>query len=460
MSDPIRDLTTVLRDYFDGHSVVAVKDPWSRIVDGFLVRVHVTRWPGRVSLSAEDFGLATGEYDQLAGKVRWGSLDLLPDEVGGTLESVATLARRLPQVWGRVVHWGQFVPMSAMTPFREAWTELDMRWNSALDTWLDDYDTHRVTALARAHAFAVQSWRNARRIDPERFPDGEHVAFIDRAVGRMMESYPSSTELRRRYTLTYELSFIPTPGLEAEQALYAETVALEREEQLQELKRQAELRQYAHELERVQALAALSVEEIKQREKLELVRAFREETTKQLQEQQARLLHEFYQGYALDIRQRLHESLMLLVEGVQGGTIRPQATRSLRVVLDEIRHLALDDDEEIRQMQQRLSELLAQDRISPATVQQQIEDFGVLLQTSILALGATPRVPKRMVDGAPLDALALLPEEPTDLAAELATRRQRAGLSSSLAEALAGSSELAPSPLRRRVAGTFDAVRV
>lgn len=454
MTDLMTELTATLRDYFDGRSVVAVRDPWARIVDGFLVRVHVTRWPGRVSLTADDFGLPANEYDQLAGKVRWGSLDLLPDEAGGTLESVSTLARQLPRQWGRVVHWGQFVPMSAMGPFREAWALLETRWNAALESWLADYDHHRALATDRAAAFAAQAWRNASRIGAT---DVDLDTFVDRAVARMLGMYPTREDLRRRFTLTFELAFIPTPGLEAEQALYAERVAIERAEQLAELKRQAELRDYAHELERVSALEALSAEELRQREKIELVRQFREETTARLQEQQAKLLADFYQGYALDIRQRLHESLMLLVEGVQGGSIRPQATRSLRVVLEEIKHLALDDDAEIGEMRQRLAGLLAQDKISTVGVQQEIEDFGVLLQTSILALGATPRLPKRMQqEGAPLDALVVLPDDPTIVAADLATRRRRAGLSSSLAESLAAAGDLTPTTLRRRKAGMFE----
>ena len=451
---PIENLTDLLRSYFDTQRIGAVSDPWARIMDGFLLRVHICRWPGRVSLSADDFGLDGAEYAQLNGKVKWGALDLLPDEIGPAFESIATLARQLPRKWGREVHWGLFVPLSAMGKLREEWEGLEARWNAALDAWVLAYEQHRVAARERAAAFAAQSWRVAHRVQHARLSNEQYAkldTFVDAMVPRLMADYPEPATIRARFTMAYDLAFIPTPTLEAEQAASAEQVVEANAQRLAEMRREAEIRAYQDELERLRAIEAISAEELKQQEKLKLVRAFAEETRQKLQQEQARLLHDFYRSYALDIRQRLHESLMLLVEGVQTGQIRPQASRSLRVVLDEITHLALDDDTEIQQMHARLRTLIGQagEKISAAAIRQEVEDFGILLQTSILALGETPRTPKRM-HVAPLDVVQELPSAADLFAQEISARRTRLGLSSSLAEALIGQGGLTPADLRRR----------
>jgi len=62
---PIAGLTATLHAYFDQHRVIPVDDPWSRLVDGFLVRVHISRWPGKVSLTASDLGLTATAYESL-----------------------------------------------------------------------------------------------------------------------------------------------------------------------------------------------------------------------------------------------------------------------------------------------------------------------------------------------------------------------------------------------------------
>jgi hypothetical protein len=203
------------------------------------------------------------------------------------------------------------------------------------------------------------------------------------------------------------------------------------------MRREAELRAAEDELRKARLLAEIDAERMKQQEKLRIVQAFAEETTRKLRDEQQRLLAEFYRGYAVEIRQRLHESLMLLIEGVRAGRIKPQATRSLRLVLDELRHLALDDDAEIQQMRERLQTLIgnAGDPIDAQQIRRTIEDFGVLLQTEILALGETPRLPQRMT-APPIDVTDLLPTHPNDMRSMIRSRQRRCGIDQSLAATL------------------------
>ena len=111
----------------------------------------------------------------------------------------------------------------------------------------------------------------------------------------------------------------------------------------------------------------------------------------------------------------------ILAQAEQEGVLRilpkPIPWHVLTTVLDEIRTLALDDDAEIQQMRARLQELMGDaGKVKAEDLKDQIEDVGVLLQTSILALGEQPRIPKRRgqpID-VPADVLADLPADAAD----------------------------------------------
>lgn len=102
-------------------------------------------------------------------------------------------------------------------------------------------------------------------------------------------------------------------------------------------------------------------------------------------------------------------------------------------------------------MRVRLKELLGEPGQGGKNdaIKQSIEDMGVLLQTSILALSEQPRMPRRKgVEIAPQDVLAELPAEADAFRAEVRNARERAGLDSSLAETLIETVSL--DDLRRR----------
>ena len=157
----------------------------------------------------------------------------------------------------------------------------------------------------------------------------------------------------------------------------------------------------------------------------------------------------FYRGYALDIRQRLHESLMYLQEGIQKGTISTAAGRSLATVLDEIEHLALDSDAEIIAMQQRCQTLLAQGELQPHVVKDAVADFGLLLQTEITALGGRPRIPKRHGESLKVDMFAGV-EGDEPLAPRIAAAKRRMRLNTEILAETLISTDDTPRSVRRR----------
>lgn len=437
--NPTKDITQILTDYFDQHRVIAVSDPWSRIMDGFLVRVHVRQWCGDISLEPSDLGLTREGYAELDRALRWGHINLLDSDLKSVFGTITSRARQLVKKWGRTVHWGEFVPLNAVPRFKEEFAALEQEWRLTIERWLENYDAHRQESERRAVALARQAADTAQRL-------GSGTVNVPAMVQRLMSQYPSVDAIRSRFALSYEISFIPTPTLEAEQAAYVEQVEqarqqeLERrrlafEQELERRRRDGEMEAAEAEMERLRVLAQISAEEAKQADKVRLIREHKEQLTAELEQKKQRLLDEFYRGYALDIRQRLHESLVFLMEGVQAGRFSSAAKRSLRLVLDEIAVLALDDDVEIQQMRQKLTEVSAGSQVKPAEVARDIEDLGVLLQSGILAMGQTPRLPKGR-DRLPLDAEVVLPQQDEMLRSDLRQRRERLGLDSSLVETL------------------------
>lgn len=130
----------------------------------------------------------------------------------------------------------------------------------------------------------------------------------------------------------------------------------------------------------------------------------------------------------------------------------PLAARSLRMILTGIKDLALDDDQEIQQMEHCLSAIMdsvEKRKTTPAEMQGTIEDVGMLRQTSILAMGAQPRMPKRQ--GQAVVAQDSIMELPADaLLGAHGQARQRTGLDTSLAEILVDAGGLSLDTLRSR----------
>lgn len=450
--EPIEGVTRALRDYFNDHSIIPVSDPWSRICDGFLVRIHVYRWPGVVRLSPEDLGLTPTDYEKINKSMHWGNFNLIANELHRNLESLGVRARRLPEKWGWTVHWGQFVPMQAIPKLEADLASIQAEWAELIEEWVANYGDYYEQAEEKALALAEQANTNARLLN-----HGRKQINIEATVARLMRGYPDAETIRRRFRITSERAFIPMPTLEAEQAAHIALVeqqkldAMERMHQEQvaiqeQCERDAAIAQAEDDLTRLRLLAQISAEEAKQRDKIRLINEHREQLQRDLETRREELLNEFYQGYAVEIRQRLHYSLMFVIEGIKEGKLSAGAGRSLRTVLEEISVLALDDDAEIQAMRERLAEVSGGSG-SPAQVKQDIEDMGALLQTSILVLGQTPRKPDRMAE-LPLDVLAQLPDDAPDaLLTDVRRRRERLGLES-LAEQLVTETEEAP--LRER----------
>lgn len=449
-TSPIDHLTNRLQDYFDSHSVIPVTDPWTRLLDGFLVRVSVHKPGGAVRLRPEHFGLTDDDYGTLQKSLRWSTLNLLNEDLQGRLDSLTTQVRKLPDKWGVTVHWGQYVPLTAIEQFKSDFARLEVEWNAELAGWVTNYDQHRQEAERKATVLAKRAAENAALLN-----HGRAKIDIDVMVAAIMSEYPTIEEVQERFRMAYEVSFIPTPTLEAEQAAWAAEVEAQKRLRLEEMEAEARMNRAYDELEYQRTITAIQLEQAKNEQKRRALEEHRQQLQRDLEKKRDELVNMFYQRYAVEIRQRLHESLCYLMELAQEGKVPPQkvrmAQKSLTRVLDELKHMAMDDDDEINAMRERLQSMATDSKLQPAMVAQQIEDLGTLLQTSIYLLGEAPRVPKRMQGEPPMDVTATLPLDASLLHQEVRTRRERCGLDSSLAETLTAGGEVDLEGARRRV---------
>jgi hypothetical protein len=453
-----KSLTETLTDYFNGNSVFVLHDPLDRIMDGVILRVHCYKWSGEVSLNAAAFGLSSDEYKQVQQemRLRFGSINLLPEEVRSRFTRIEAQVRNLPIKWGRITHWGQWVPLQAMDRVKADFETAEREWNEALCDLADNYRTYRDQAADQLAVFAEAAWRTHNRMEgrltEEQYTDMD--TFVDALVARIMSDYPRKPELGARFHLAYEVTFLETPTAETERTEQARYIVEQNDMRLEKLRREAELSRLESEEQRQRRIKEIDTLKLQNEQKNRLLEEHERRLRSELDQTRRRLIDQIYRGYAEDIRQRLHRSLMFLTETIRkGGDIKipGSAARSLKTVLDEISVLGMQEDTEIREMAERLGQIAENTQtIKSQQVQQQIEDFATLLQVSIHQLGATPRMPPERETV--MDVKTELPfDDVEELRKEVRQRRERSGLSVSLAEALV-ENEATPRQRRQRLA--------
>lgn len=465
----VADVAALLTDYFNKHSVVPVSDPWNRIADGFLIQVHVYRWRGAVSLDAESWGFDASDFEDL--DVDFGRLNLIQPTIRGAIDSIATQARQIPQRWGvdsipwvKVIGRGVYVPAgrvdkagrTAVDRFKEEFEALDRQWRGIVAEWVERYDDALAYARDQLSRMAGRAWDRANAQGLNDRPDSPSYRrsrsyYVDYMTERHMAGYPPAAMLASRFKLDYTVSFIPKPALELEEAREAERIAELKAADLAEQRREIERSKMEDELERARLLDRLTVAEAAVARKRQLVEEATAKFAADLDARSKRAARDFERAYALELRQRLHESLALAIEGVRKGKLSAQSGNSLRGTLEELRVMLADGDLEMEEMVARLDSMLAEKggkSFTPSKVSQQIQDLGVVLQTSILALGAAPRVPRRMLDAPPMDVLAENPEAPDLFKDRVRAARERLNLSTSIGE-IALEAGVTPRRMRR-----------
>jgi hypothetical protein len=461
-ASPLEGAADVLSQYF-GKRIGYVADPWSQLAEGFLVKMHATKPNCHFALTAADYGVDISKYGDAADYMKAGRIDLLEASVRSATESIATQWRELPKKWGVHLHWGLFVPLNAWERFDADARGLQTKWAEALGDWIDNYSAYRERAELRLRIMAEQAWRNAQQLGAETImtrDDWRDMAkWIDGVAWRAMQDYPQRSQIRDLYELEYDQSFIPMPSLTEAQASWVEQVQADKAAKLELAKKQLEIDKTVKEAEYMEAWTKLSAAEQRARERRKLVAEYAKKMRADLEQKKAEALRVFYAGYSLQLRQRLYASISLVVEAVRAGEMSKKGERkipapasiSLRTTIAELENLRLDNDEEITAMLETCKRLLGEPQsgdFTAAKVGQAIENMGVVLQTSILALGGVPKGPRRLK--AEIDVLSELPSERESFLAEVRKRRQAIGEFESLGEAMIAGERLSPADLRGR----------
>lgn len=466
-SSPLEGLADTLTQYF-GKRIGYVADPWSQLAEGFLLKMHASKPDCHFTLTPADFGVDISKYGNAAEYMKAGRIDLMEASIRSQLDSLGVQWRQLPKKHGVALHWGLFVPLNAWPNIMADAADLRGKWDAALNEWITEYWVYRGNAEARVRVMAEQSWRNAQQLGADAIMTRaawlDMAQWIDGVVSRAMDSYPERDKIRELYDLDYEQSIIPMPAVIEAEASWIEQVQFDKLARLEVAQRQLEIDKTIKEAEYISEWNKLSLVQQKAQARQALVQEYAEKTRQGLQQKKAEALRTFYAGYALQLRMRLYSSISLVVEclragemGKKGRNITPQASGSLRSMVAELDAVRLDNDEEIEAMLAECRRLLGEPtkgEFTSANVGQAIEAMGVVLQTSILALGGVPKGPRKLK--AEIDVLSELPQGKVEFAAELRRRRQVIGDFESVGEALIKGEHLGPSDLRKRRARFED----
>lgn len=397
-SDLIGDLTTKLAEFFQGHRVTDVKNPWDMIADGFLLRVQSKRGARAVHLDATDFGLSETAFATVEANIDWGRFLLINPGIDKRLASITVQARKLISKWGIRSHWGWFVPLHVMPSFKEDWAVWHEAWTQVLTEWQFKYEIYRAQAEDAARSFATHAEEVAMQVAPDDDFDAT------RLYERLIAQYPAREEIcdGTRFGLTYDVSFLPTPQLLVEQAAATEHRELMRKAALDAERQEIEHNHLINEAERIRLLNTVSQEELKHAERLRIIEAEHVQLRADLASMRDRLITTVYRGYAVKIRQRMYHGLTYLMDAVKRGKFTGATGASMKRMLDEVAALTASTDEEMAALRELAAALpTSSDGISHERVTQQIMALGNLLTTEIILMGEQPRRPNRKGESIP-----------------------------------------------------------
>lgn len=320
------NLSATLQELFGIQINVRSAEALSKMREGVIVKVHASRWRGRVPLRLEDLGIFIDPderraYDQV---VKLGSLVTLPDKIetadGQTinLPSIETRARRLASSHGIETRWGTLIPYTRWAAFRQEFDSLVRDWDAAaadIEERFDDYVeliTGRVAAAARVsyRTYVARTSANdlAVLMDEDRF--------VDNVVALALKSIPHRRSIRSTFSLEMEASYVPLPDqIDRRESETAESVA------------------YWNEVKRSEELAAMN-----------------EEIAAQTRNRAQALMEGFFKDVAKQSRNLALEAYEALYERLSapGGFVHARNVVQLKNMLSVVTDLAeFSGDEDI-----------------------------------------------------------------------------------------------------------------
>lgn len=209
--------------------------------DGVLIDIDVSFWSGAKALQPEDLGL---NKDDVAEAYKLGRKMLIPAKVIKNFRSIEGKARRLVELNSFQFPIGnaRFIPKRRFVKILQELKQYQQEYNKLADDLVANYDSYReqmlpIYRLAAKKAY-VQRQPETSEFGPDYDMVGERNEFVEGFLNRIKSFYPDSVNLRRRFSLTWDVYEMALPRINAdniaEDQIIKDTAEREYQDQVRE----------------------------------------------------------------------------------------------------------------------------------------------------------------------------------------------------------------------------------
>lgn len=316
---------------------------------GVIVTLHVGRWRGWTTLSAEDLGLPkTKEYQNW---VALGSKRLMDAKLMQEIDAVEYNARYWLGRYATQTYWGWFVGARAWAQLKPILEERRDKYFALRDALLAVYDTKVDEVLAHYAEIGRIAYQRANALpgdyDYDFRANFEDVA-VDRFVSKIAQRIPNKGELASSFSFSWDMHYIPiTMGLPSD-------------------------------VDENDLDAA----------------ALRREVLERMRSEQQQLVSEFFADYKGQLAALVYDAVVLLGETTtKAGKLQPRSVRQIYELTERMAAMNITADEEIDQYIARLrNEAGTPSRMRNVDKTLDLfKDIATVTRAQMVALGRAPR---------------------------------------------------------------------
>lgn len=184
--------------------------------DGILIDINVSFWSGARALRPEDLGL---KVTDVAEAFKLGRKFLVPSEVIKKFRRLDSKARRIVEEnsFRFPIGNAHFIPKASFAKAIEQLKEVQTEYDALADELIENYDQYReemvpVYREAAERAF-INTTPETQTFGPDYDRDAEKEKFVERFLNRIGNFYPPASQLRKRFSLSWDLFEMAMPRL-------------------------------------------------------------------------------------------------------------------------------------------------------------------------------------------------------------------------------------------------------
>lgn len=373
-----------------------VSTQWGEYLrQGVVVKVHVRRWRGTLTLTEADLGLpaTTTLNPETADLINLGQKKLAPPTVLRAADAIEKQIRAAITDWSYPTPFGAFQPAEQYIETKALITALTGRLYAIRDSLVANYDiiTEDMREMYRPVAEAAYE-QLARGEDADTLPMKD--AFVEDFCNRVVSHIPQASEIFESFKVTLDVSYVPLPSLLAEDIAKANEYQLQMQASRDAYGRQRELDNERHQTElaeeRLRAANARTAEE-------ERVRALREmhaDALAQAQRNSQQIVAAFEQDMKANLYKRVEAILADTLAYIQKeGKLHGRKVKALQKTLRAAKNLNFFGDKDVDVAVRRIRDelTLRTSEKDVAGLEGLLSNLVVVLRDDLLSLGEQPQ---------------------------------------------------------------------